>query len=234
MQYLEREQAERFLTAAKVDRLSGLWYPLLDTALRPGEAFALKWRHIDFERGVVKVRGTLVRVRGAQRKKGREGWIITDPKTESSKGAVPLSLSTAHELRRWKAQQNKERLQRGSEWQDQGFVFTTPFGTPLGNNMGRVWTRLLKEADRNGDLGTWGQEPKKPSSGPTSDRSFTPKFSMQVLRHTRGTLLYEDTKDILLVSRFSQTVDAVLRIAVPNLGRRHPLRRLRVIEANIH
>ena len=61
---------------------------------------------------------------------------------------------------------------------------------------------LLKEADRDGDLGTWGPEPEKPSSGPTPERSFTPKFSMYVLRHTRGTLLYEDTKDILLVSRF--------------------------------
>jgi hypothetical protein len=45
-------------------------------------------------------------------------------------------------------QQNKERLQIGAEWQDRGVVFTTPFGTPLGNNLGRVWTRLLKAADR--------------------------------------------------------------------------------------
>jgi integrase len=204
VQYMERDQAERFLTAARVDRLSALWYLLLDSALRPGEAFALKWRHIDFERGVVKVRGTLVRVRGSHRKKGGEGWIITDPKTESSKGDVPLSLSTMQELRRWKVQQNKERLQLGSEWRDEGFVFTTPFGTPLGNNTGRVWTRLLKTADRDGDLGTSGPEPEKPSSGPTPERSFTPKFSMYVLRHTRLTLLYEDTKDILLVSRFAR------------------------------
>jgi len=98
-------------------------------------------------------------------------------------------------------QQNKERLQIGAEWQDHGFVFTTPIGTPLGNNMGRAWTRLLKAADREGDLGIWGAEPEKPRSGPTSERSFTPRFSMYVLRHTCATLALLDGVDLLQVSR---------------------------------
>ncbi len=52
-------------------------------------AFALKWRHVDFERGMVQVRGTLTRVR--KRKDGGKGWKITKPKTASSCGDVPLS-----------------------------------------------------------------------------------------------------------------------------------------------
>ena len=39
-----------------------------------GEAFALQWRHVDFERGVVKVRGTLHRVRREERKGGAAAW----------------------------------------------------------------------------------------------------------------------------------------------------------------
>ena len=201
VQYLGKGQAQRFLAEAKKDRLSALWHLLLDAGLRPGEAFALKWRHIDFERGVVKVRATLVRVRGSHRKTGEEGWIVTEPKTESSKGDVPLSGSTLQELRRWRVQQAKERLQIGAEWQDHGFVFTTPFGTPLGNNIGRLWSRLLKAADRDGDLGVSGPEPEKPRTGPTAARSFTPHFSMYVLRHTCATLALIDGVDLLQVSR---------------------------------
>lgn len=201
VKYLVKAQAVRFLTEAKKDRLSALWHVLLDAGLRPGEAFALQWRHVDLERGMVNVCRSLTRIRGPERKRRGQGWIITKPKTESSIGDVPLSLLTVHELRRWKVQQNKERLQLGAEWQDHGFVFTTPLGTPLGNNMGRAWTRLLKTADLGGDLGTWGPVPEKPQSGPTSERSFTPHFSMYVLRHTCATLLLLDSVDLLQVSR---------------------------------
>jgi integrase len=199
--YLSREQAMRFLAVAKQDRLSALWHLLLDGGLRPGEAFALQWRHVDFERGIVKVRGTLSRVRGELRRAEGQGWAITKPKTESSRGDVPLSLMTMNELRKWKAQQNKERLQVGAEWQDHGFVFTTELGSPLGNNTGRRWNRLIAAADKDGDLGTWGPVPKKPRSGPMPEREFTPKYSLYVLRHSCATLALLDGVDLLQVSR---------------------------------
>lgn len=201
VQYLSKEQAARFLTVAKRDRLSALWHLLLDAGLRPGEAFALQWRHIDFERGMVKVRGTLARMRGDARETRGRGWIITKPKTSASIGDVPLSRSTMLELRSWKARQNSERLRIGAEWQDHGFVFTTEFGTPLGNNLARVWGRLLREADRDGDLGVWGEEPEKRRSGPRAQRKFVPRFSMYVLRHTCATLGLLDGVDLLQVSR---------------------------------
>jgi integrase len=198
---LHDEQAKRFLTAAKKDRLSALWHVLLDGGLRPGEAFALQWRHVDFERGVVKVRQTLTRVGVPKRKDGKLGWMLTDPKTKSSKGDVPLSELTMKELKHWKAKQNEERLLIGKEWEDHGFVFTTEFGTPIGNNMGRVWERLVRAADCDGDLGAWGEHRAKPRSGPTPQPSFAPRFSMYVLRHTCATLALLDGVDLLQVSR---------------------------------
>lgn len=202
---LSREQAKRFLDAAANDRFSMLWLMLFNAALRPGEAFALKWRHIDWDNGLVRVRGSLTRVRNDERKDRGIGWKIMKPKTQTSLEDVPIVDSTLKALKRWKAEQNAQRLLVGKEWQDHGFVFTTEFGAPVGNNVRRAWINVMREADGGrGDLGTWGPEQKKPRSGPTKERSFTPRFSMYVLRHTRLTLMYEATGDLLAVSRFAR------------------------------
>ena len=59
-----------------------MWHLLLDAALRPGEAFALKWSHIDLDAKLVRVRYTLARV-GVN--KAEQGWKLTKPKTERSR-----------------------------------------------------------------------------------------------------------------------------------------------------
>jgi integrase len=201
VEYLSPEQTMGFLKVAKADRLSALWHVLLDGGLRPGEAYALLWRNVDVEQRLVKVRATLTRV-GVKKEVGGDGWKRTKPKTKSSIRAVPLSQATIAELRRWKRRQAEERLLAGPEWQDHDFVFTTEVGSPLGNNVGRAWVRLLAAADGGkGDLGTWGPEPKKPRSGPTPQRKFTPRFVQYVLRHTCATLALLDGIDLLTVSR---------------------------------
>ena len=200
VEFLTKEQAARFLRAVKSDRQSALWHVLLDGGLRPGEAFALKWSHVDWKRSMVKVRATLVR-HGVKQAPTDQGWKLTRPKTESSIGDVPLSVATMQELGRWKKTQAEERLRVGPEWQDHGFVFTTEFGSPLGNNMGRAWERVLAAADGGrGDLGRWEERERK-SRGPAPQRSFTPRFCMYVLRHTCATLALLDGVDLLTVSR---------------------------------
>src|SRR5205823_6274347 len=98
---LTADQEFRFLEAALDDRLSPLWYLMLNTGLRPGEAFALKWENVDFDAMLMKVRGTLVRV-GVD--KAEKGWVIRRPKTKRSKREVPINPMTRWLLLKWKQQ----------------------------------------------------------------------------------------------------------------------------------
>jgi integrase len=201
VRYLSREQAARFLVAAKQHRWSALWHLLLDAGLRPGEAFALKWAQVDDDAKLVHVGATLAR---AGLDKTQQKWKLTKPKTRRSDRRVPVSDATVAELRRWRKRQIEDRLLLGPEWQEHGFVFTTQWGTPLGYKTALEWGRVLRAADGGrGDLGTWGpeavEEPRKPGRKP--QRSFKPKFPLYILRHTSATLALLDGVDLLQVSR---------------------------------
>ena len=56
-QYWEPDQSEAFL--AKVRQLRPQWYPFflcaLRTGMRLGELFALRWKDVDFDRGVIRI-----------------------------------------------------------------------------------------------------------------------------------------------------------------------------------
>jgi integrase len=217
--YLTEKQEERFVAAAKQDPLSALWHLLLDAGLRPGEALALKWEHdtqastpdeerwgcIDFEAkpmALVKVRATLARA-GVGKAKG--GWKLNPTKTENSVREVPINHITVTELQRWREAQREQKRQAGSLWREHGFVFTSGTGSPLAPaGLSRAWERVLRRADGGvGDLGTWGPEPKRENGqrGRVADRSFTPRFSVYVLRHTMASLNYIAGIDLGLLSR---------------------------------
>lgn len=64
----------------------------LTTGMRQGELLGLRWADIDFERRLVQVRHTVVRVRGA--------FQLAEPKTTKSRRSVLLSRLAAVALRR--------------------------------------------------------------------------------------------------------------------------------------
>lgn len=195
---LTKEEADRFLAAAREERTSALWHVLLTGGLRPSEALGLRWRDVDFEAGSVHVRMALSRV-GVNRERHPEGWKLTTPKTPKSRRVVDLPPFAMQELSRWRRSQAKERLRLGPGWQDHDFVFTTEAGAPLDlSNLSRgPFRRICEEVG----LGEWGPEPRKPRSGPTPKRPFKPSRRVYDLRHTHATLLLEDGEDLLVVSR---------------------------------
>jgi integrase len=173
-------QAARFLEAARSDRYYALWAVLLTGGLRPSEALGLKWSAVNLDEKKVYVARSLSRT-------GMDGWKLLKPKTKKARRTVPLPSVAIQALRQWRKTTAEERLLAGPEYEDNGLVFTTPFGKPLhlANLYRGPWRRVMERAE----LGEFGEAPEKPVRGPRGKRRFTPAFRMYDLRHTCATLL---------------------------------------------
>lgn len=177
---MDEAQAAQFLDAARSDRYFALWAVLLTGGLRPGEALGLKWSAVDFDAGRVRVSRSLTRT-------GVDGWKLVKPKTKKARRTVPLPAVTVQALREWRKKTAEERLLAGPEYEDNGFVFATPFGKPL--HLSNLYAGPFRRVMEAAGLGEWGPEPAKPARGPRGKRPFTPAFRMYDLRHTCATLL---------------------------------------------
>ncbi len=134
---LSPEEVRRFLEAAELDRFKALWYVLVTTGLRPGEALGLKWG--DWDGNKLRVRRALVRVPG-------QGWSLEDTKTRRSR-VVALPEMTIRALEEHRTRQKRERLQVGEAYVDRGLVFARNTGEPLeANNLKKRYFKPILEA----------------------------------------------------------------------------------------
>lgn len=118
--FLTPAQVRALLAAAQGSRYAPLFELLVHTGLRRGEALALKWRDVDLEEGLLRVRGTLARVEGVLE--------VTTPKTAKSRRVVPLSLAASALLKAQRQRQRLERVAAGSQWVGGDWVFATELG----------------------------------------------------------------------------------------------------------
>ncbi len=133
------EDARALLQVAQPDRLYALWVFLALTGCRRGEALALKWDDIDWERKSVTIQRT------------QSGWganrSVHPPKTASGRRVVALSDYLIAILLRHREQQNVERGAAGVEWHENGWVFTTRRGTWFaGGHIYDYFKRLVEQA----------------------------------------------------------------------------------------
>ncbi|GJF17719.1 site-specific integrase [Mycolicibacterium cyprinidarum] len=141
--HLDAPDVTAVLRAAAGSRYHAALVLIASTGLRRGEVLALRWDRIDLDAGVLRVAATLGRVGGR--------LVISEPKTDRSRRAVPLSPAVVGLLRKHRAGQAAERLRAANQWTDSGLVFTTEFGGPVDpRNLLRVIEAASKAANVQG------------------------------------------------------------------------------------
>lgn len=139
MNVWELSEVKAFLKVAIEDRLFTAFHLALVTGMRRGEILGLRWKDVDLDNGVLRIRQTLS-------KDGRT--FLTGAKTDSGIRSIKFANDTITVLRKQKARIAKEKLQIGSEYEDYGLVVCTSKGTPVNpENLKRTFKRLIKEAD---------------------------------------------------------------------------------------
>src|SRR5215216_4926040 len=138
---LSPQQARALLEAAEGDRLEALYMLAVTTGMRQGELLGLKWEDIDFEAGTLQVRRTL------STRAGR-GFSFSPPKTAKGRRSIKLPKVAKRSLKKHRKAQLEERMKLAGLWEDNGLVFATRLGTPMGRQelVMRSFKPLLKKA----------------------------------------------------------------------------------------
>jgi integrase len=149
--WLDQDAARRFLAGCAGDRLEALWVTTLSLGLRRGEALAIKWDDIDLSKRSLRIHRSLKRVRNRALTDGtypdglKTRLVAGSPKTEGSSRTQPLPDRVVEVIRRHQIRQKEERLAAGAAWQDTGFVFSTPIGTPIDpDNVSKYFSDVCK------------------------------------------------------------------------------------------
>lgn len=188
---LDREQVRVFLEAVSGDRLEALYVVAITAGVRAGELLGLRWEDVDLEAGMLQVRRTL--------SEARSGRIFEVPK--SGKGrSIRLSKRASAALRSHRKRQIEEKLRLGSLWQENGLVFPSQVGTPIGGrNLIRHFKIRLKRA------------------------GLSSTFRFHDLRHTCATLLLKQGVHVKFVQELLGHGDVSLTLntyshVLPDMG----------------
>lgn len=135
---LSREEVSKLLESSKGTKYYPLWFTLLTTGLRPSEALALEWEHIDFEKSSIFVNQSMSRVDHGEYR------ISSDLKTKKSRRRVPLPQSLGEALRAHRGRVQKKQMLIGKR---SDLVFPNGAFAPMDiSNVRRAWKRALETA----------------------------------------------------------------------------------------
>lgn len=174
--FFTAEEQQRFIATLDKNRNRMLFILALGSGLRLGELMALKWDNVDMVNNTLSVTHAISRISKVG-KDGSRTWSVLehDPKTKSSIRTIPLPINIVKELKKHKAEQDKEILKNGELYQKNNLVFCTELGGYLDTrNLTRSYARALAKA---------GIEHKKFHS----------------MRHTYATRLFENDVPIKTV-----------------------------------
>jgi integrase len=142
---------------------------------RRGELIALNWSDINFTEGAVSVTKSTARTKAGQ--------ITKEPKTKSSNRSISVPPAVMAMLKKYKAEQQQQRLALGSAWQGENWLFIQADGKQMCiTTPGHIFDKTLKRYNKD------------------TSRSPLPVIPLHGLRHTAATLLIANHVDVRTVS----------------------------------
>ncbi|MEX2659057.1 MAG: site-specific integrase, partial [Acidimicrobiales bacterium] len=115
------DQLRRFLDFIADDRYLTPWIFLATTGCRRGECLGVRWDDLDLDGSTAIISRQVTSI-------DHEIVVKELPKTKRGH-MVSLDSNTVTMLRRWRAQQNEEKLLVGPGYVDEGYAFCKPDGT---------------------------------------------------------------------------------------------------------
>lgn len=113
----------------------------LNTGMRLGEIFGLKWDCVDFENNLIFVKRSLVT--------SQAKTIFSEPKTQRSKRKILISERVKNDLHEYKEWQEKYKVQLRNKYIENNLVVINMFGKVMNtsNFTSRIFKPMLKKAD---------------------------------------------------------------------------------------
>ena len=136
---MDLDQAQMLLVeAAKVNpRTYIITLLALETGMRKGEVFGLKWQDIDMKKGLLSVRRSLATT--------AKKTYLQEPKTAKSRRTISLTSGLVKALKSYKAKQAEQKLAMGELYEDQDFVVANELGGIVHpNTFHATYRRMLK------------------------------------------------------------------------------------------
>jgi integrase len=134
-------EVQLFLERTRESRDYPLWHTLLNTGLRPSEAFGLKWGDLQGDR--------LHIVRAVAESKEPGVYHLEEPKTQHSKRAIALTRDSIEVLQAHRKAQAAEILAAGPAFKRQDFIFATATGGfEVDTFVRRRWKRAVARVNR--------------------------------------------------------------------------------------
>lgn len=188
---LSEEDLRAIYRALDGDRWRARWHLSLDFGLRPGEAIALEWKHVNFEHRTVTVEQSIQQIRGMGSQ--LEEFV----KTNSSRRTIALPPYMMGMLQETRDRQLREKAERGVSWRGwepddkpHAFCFTRADGSQLLPGFDtELWKGLLERA------------------GVPHTRRYT-------ARHTAASMAIADGEDIATVADMMGHANPAMTLSV--------------------
>lgn len=148
IQFLELWEQKKLLEVTSQLRLGFAIEFILATGLRQSELLGLRWEDVNFTKGCIYIRQTIMRKKNFDSNDpAKTKIIIGTPKTLKGERTIYLPPIIVKKLNEHRKSQLEEKLQLGDMWQENNLVFASELGTPVeSSRLTKTLYSLLKTA----------------------------------------------------------------------------------------